>query len=189
MVVGKGLAKLRAARGLRQEDVAMSARDLGLGWDRATVAAIETGRRDITLTEGFLLPHVLQEVIGHQVAVWELVDEDAKVAIGPETWMIGKHVRYALGADNPKEEWLAIQPVIWPTDAERKAAIRLGMTPEAVMRRGRGRWGQSLDDERDQRLGDTSQVPARTVQARRGHLTRQLIAELSTWPAKGKGTK
>ncbi len=164
----------------------MSARDCGLGWDRATVAAIETGRRELTLTEGFFLPHVLREVIGHEVAVWELLDEDAKVAIGPETWMSGKHVRYALGADNPKAEWLAIEPVIWPTDAERKAAIRLGVTPKAVMLRGLRLWGRRLDAERDQRLGDTSQVPARTVQARRGHLTRQLIAELSTRPAKGK---
>lgn len=186
-MIGRGLANLRSATGLRQEDVAFTARHIGLDWTRATVTAIELGRRELTATEILLLPAVLEEATGRKIPLWELVGEDAQVTISPEVWMSGKHVRYVLGEANPKNEWVIGEPLAeLPTDAERKAAIRLGVRPERVIRRGLSRWGHRLDDERDQRLGDTSQVQARTVQARRGHITRQLIAELEGAPAKRK---
>lgn len=187
-VIGAGLAAWRAQQGLRQEDVALSARHVGLMWTRPTVAAVELGRRELTATELLLLPVVLEgAAAGISARLWELVAEDAKVRVSPETWLIGRQVRYLLGEPNPRQEWLMGEPrADLPTEAERKAAGRLGVAPETVVRRGRARWGHRLDDEREQRLGVTSGVPARTVQARRGHITRQLIAELQGGSAKGK---
>lgn len=186
-VIGSGLAKLRTDHGLRQEDVAFTARHIGLAWTRATVTAIELGRRELTATEVLLLPVLLEEATKRPVPLWELVGKSAKVTISPEVWLSGTHVRYVLGEANPHEEAVIGEPLAdLPTDAERKAATRLGVTPETVVRRGPSRWGHRLDDERDRRLGDTSEVSARTVQARRGHITRQLIAELAAGSAKRK---
>lgn len=46
----------REERGLRQEEVAARARDLGLGSNRSAVAAIEAGGREVNVGQFFLLP-------------------------------------------------------------------------------------------------------------------------------------
>lgn len=58
-VLGQRLRALRKGGDKRQEDVAVAARGYGLAWRRATVAAIETGRRQLSVGELFLLPAVL----------------------------------------------------------------------------------------------------------------------------------
>lgn len=58
-VLGQRLRALREGGGKRQEDLAVAARGYGLAWRRATVAAIETGRRQLSVGELFLLPAVL----------------------------------------------------------------------------------------------------------------------------------
>ena len=50
--IGERIRYLREATGLRQEDIASSARGrFGLLWTQATVAAIETGKRHLTVEE------------------------------------------------------------------------------------------------------------------------------------------
>src|SRR6266516_2422071 len=64
-------------------------------------------------------------------------------------------------------------------DAERHAARKLGTTPERVNLAAMLRWGRTLAEERDHRLSaETADVPARRRQALRGHITRDLMAEL-----------
>lgn len=62
--------------------------------------------------------------------------------------------------------------------AERKAARQLGLPLATVAIAAHQRWGRSLTDEREFRLGQASADDARTVQARRGHVTRTLLGEL-----------
>ena len=71
-------------------------------------------------------------------------------------------------------------------EVELKAAKRLGVEPEAVSLAAFGRWGHSLTDERDAQV-ETAVAGAspRTAQALRGHVTRQLIAELEPILTKG----
>jgi hypothetical protein len=66
-------------------------------------------------------------------------------------------------------------------DAETRAARRLGREPVEVARAARLLWGRSLADERERRLAEQlggERVPARSMTARRGHITRELIEEL-----------
>src|SRR5437870_11995515 len=58
-VVGQNLRALRGANGRSQADVAARARDNGLDWDRATVSAIESGRRGVGLHDVPLVPLAL----------------------------------------------------------------------------------------------------------------------------------
>lgn len=61
-IVGRSLKRLREERGLRQEDVAARARAVGLAtWVQSTVAAIETGRRALSLGEELFLQGLLGE--------------------------------------------------------------------------------------------------------------------------------
>lgn len=58
-VLGERLRFLRTRAGVPQEAIAAEARRLGLGWAKSSVAALEAGRRALTLEEGLLLPVVL----------------------------------------------------------------------------------------------------------------------------------
>jgi hypothetical protein len=65
------------------------------------------------------------------------------------------------------------------SDVERHAARKLGSTPELVNAAAILLWGHSLTRERDQRLSEQAKhLPARSRQALRGHITRDLIREL-----------
>ncbi|MGH7413183.1 MAG: helix-turn-helix domain-containing protein [Candidatus Rokuibacteriota bacterium] len=57
-ILGRGLRQLRESRGLRQDEVATLARRWGLEWTQATVATIETGRRQLSVEEFLLLPWI-----------------------------------------------------------------------------------------------------------------------------------
>jgi hypothetical protein len=65
------------------------------------------------------------------------------------------------------------------SDAERYAARKLGTTPERLNMAAMRRWGRTLAQERDRRLNQKADdASARSRQALRGHITRQLMAEL-----------
>jgi hypothetical protein len=64
-------------------------------------------------------------------------------------------------------------------DAERHAARKLGTTPERLKVVATRRWGRTLAEERDHRLSEQARSASpRSRQALRGHITRDLLAEL-----------
>jgi transcriptional regulator with XRE-family HTH domain len=69
-----------------------------------------------------------------------------------------------------------------PSDAERHAARRLGVEPPELKVASRALWDRrDFDDERDRRVGDVDQLEPRSRQARRGLVTREMLAELRTF--------
>ncbi len=54
-VVASNVSRLRQAKSLTQEQLAFQLRLHGLTWDRATVTMVETGRRNVRLTEAVVL--------------------------------------------------------------------------------------------------------------------------------------
>jgi len=65
------------------------------------------------------------------------------------------------------------------SDAERYAARKLGTTSERLNAAARQRWGRTLAEERDRRLSQKADdTSPRSRQALRGHITRELMAEL-----------
>ncbi len=183
-VLGRGLASMRASQQLRQEDVAEAMQGLGLAWERVTVAAVEVGRRTITLLEGAALNVVLGELTEGKTRIWDLVDETATVRFGPRSVLSGTHVRYLLGMTNPGDEWIVVDAI--PTAAERKAAARLGVDVDRLRRLSEALWGHHFDAERDGRLMPVDGESARSTQARRGHIARELVTELSDAMGEGK---
>jgi transcriptional regulator with XRE-family HTH domain len=63
-------------------------------------------------------------------------------------------------------------------DAERHAARRLDVLPAQVKYAARARWGRDFTDERDARVGDVGSLEPRSLQARRGIVTRAMLDEL-----------
>jgi hypothetical protein len=66
-----------------------------------------------------------------------------------------------------------------PSDAERHAAQRLGVEPPELKLASRALWDRrDFDNERDRRVGDIDELAPRSRQARRGLVTREMLAEL-----------
>jgi hypothetical protein len=74
-------------------------------------------------------------------------------------------------------DWLAVFDTA--SDTERHAARRLGVEIAQVKLSARVLWDHGdFDDERDSRIGDVDELEPRTRQARRGLVTREMLAEL-----------
>lgn len=65
-----------------------------------------------------------------------------------------------------------------PSDAERHASRRLGVDPAQVRLAALALWGRDFDQERDNRVGDVGALEPRSRQARRGLVTREMLAEM-----------
>jgi transcriptional regulator with XRE-family HTH domain len=65
-----------------------------------------------------------------------------------------------------------------PSDAERHAARRLHVDPAQVRLAARALWNAGFDEERDARVGDVEEMEPRSRQARRGLVTREMLAEM-----------
>lgn len=107
-LIGGQLRALRDRHGLRQDDLAARARQLGLRWDRSTVAGIENGRREVSLGEFVLLPYILSRAVGVPVELPQLLTtEQAWVRVGPDavvsTEAVGAALHGAADAVKPKE--------------------------------------------------------------------------------------
>ena len=106
IVLGERLRTLREGGGKRQEDLAGAARGYGLAWSRATVAAIETGRRQLSVGELLLLPAVVNKLTGTAapasggLLVADLLPERGEqwVALTPRASVRVRSLRALLGA-------------------------------------------------------------------------------------------
>jgi transcriptional regulator with XRE-family HTH domain len=199
--IGTELRRLREADGTRQDQLAAAARRYGLRWNQATIAAVELGRRKLSLGEVALLPLVLSEALGDPnagarlLSVGELIpDVDQDVDVSPGLRLPLRTVRMLFGGPSESAEWpepSARRPELEAAgDAERKAARKLGVSPDAIAFGAQKLWGRSLAEERDRRLGEAARaLPRRSLQARRGRTTRKLVQELAPLVKAGKARR
>jgi transcriptional regulator with XRE-family HTH domain len=179
VVVGENLKRLREQRGWTQQELASNLRANGLHWTRHQVAAAEIGRRDdIGVSELALLVHTLDVPAG------DLFAGAGQMRLSPEAsldrakfWplLMGDVTVRVLIEGLPAET--ATARLAGVADADHRLAERLSIPVETVLAAAEDRWGHSLTEERDRRvieLGDDGG----DRRARRGHITRQLGAEL-----------
>ncbi|MEV0616219.1 hypothetical protein AB0I81_23090 [Nonomuraea sp. NPDC050404] len=181
------MRSLREARAVVLADVARAARAVGLSWDASAVSRIETGARQLTLDEFLTLPRIMTAALCEPTTLVTLL-ADGTGSLS-ETW--------ALLAE-PGVAHLAVEAI---PDLARKAvecskraaetqggdtdlydrAAELGVTPEALSDAMTELWDvRSLRAERERRLRESDTDLSQPTRARtaRGHLTRQLMAEL-----------
>lgn len=194
-VVGENVRRLRTERGLTQEQLSRRARSIGLDWSDAVILQLESGRRDaLTVTEEFALSKLLL------APIWEFYAGDGWIQVNPRTRVdrVGMRSRYDGHPDErsrghvefdndrqPAYGWWGVYPkdiylvdaADWPTEAETHAASVLLVHPDAIRKAALRKWKRPLDVERDSRL--PANLSPRQQQARRGHVTRALLKELS----------
>jgi len=195
-VVGERLRALRTEHGWQQDDIADAARRQGLRWTQATVAAIESGRRELAVGELLILPWVLAtHPLGVDVSFVDLFPVgDYMVHLGPQAAGSGNDVRATIiGAmeevvhlDTPwrraADETMRKGLALWEAGklAEVRLAGRLGIEPLELAELARTLWGRGLTLERERRVSElvAADADAKVRSATAGHVTRTLTAEL-----------
>ena len=208
VALGHRLRQVRERNDATAAEVAAMARRCGLGWDRSTLARIELGQRQVTAAELLVMPVLygvplrdllpteavrfsdrvtatpkgLQEVLveetpgGREWHIEGLVDEvlDALERIKPGL--------AAIEARLPGADVLTIAAAVehFRDETTGKVAARLGATSEEVAVAAEMLWRRGIAAERDARVDDMGPAAnTRARQARRGHVTRVLLAELA----------
>lgn len=143
-----------------------------MGWTPTTVTWTETGRRQIRADEMLRLCLVLgvtPDYFAEGDGMYRNLEGQPPMPL--------RELRNVL--TKPKE------PVRLPKsgqvvrDEERKAAAKIGIGVTLLRRIASGIWeGRSLIEERERRLGDTAGQAARSLQAKRGRITRELVDEV-----------
>lgn len=191
-VVGGVVRKVREEAGIRQEDLAQAAQSIGLEWQRSTIAQLELGQRELSAQELLLLPIVLRRATTLTVELSELVagvesgyvQMTAATSVPASTlvWIVSDEAEQV----DPKNLHVSLGAL--PIDeAERKAARRVGHTIGELQDMAQRRWGRSIVEERESRLAErtTPAMTARSIQARRGLITRELLIELTAEAEEG----
>lgn len=224
--VGRAVRQIREHHGQRQDDLARSAREVGLTWTSSKISALERGDKALPAEELLLLPLVLARAgcgsptladllpngpnmvrLGERLALPARVlaesleyadpdDVDNPVVSRERTMSRCSFDAWFSTGNDPQREAAAIR-TMWPQmpgepydvarawhgagDAERIAARRLEVPFSVVLAAAMATWNHSLTEERDVRAAQRAgpDASARSAQAARGHVTRELYGELT----------
>jgi transcriptional regulator with XRE-family HTH domain len=184
VVVGERVRELREARGWTQDQLVDGMRPYGSRWPRTTIAKLETGARDaVDLEHLAFLAAALEVTLDQLVARGR--DDRRWVRLGSEGAIVAGAFAALLikgpGAVSAREVLLRPLPTLRVTydSATIRAARRLDIDPFTISQTALLLWGRLLPAEREWRLrASEGPTDKRTLQARRGHVTRQLLAEL-----------
>jgi transcriptional regulator with XRE-family HTH domain len=181
-LVGENVRRLREDRGWTRAELATRLRAIGLRWTHHQVTAIELGRREgIELSELVLLLDVF-EVPARALLCSPHPGVTTEVQLTPDAAMFCEDIVGMLGRARFRrvdvhlsieagDTWLGLR-------ADERLAERLGVGVGVVIAAAERLWGHSLTEERDRREADLG-ADTGDRRARRGHITRELSAELA----------
>lgn len=186
-VIAGNIQRLREKLGLSQRGLAALVHEHGLPWIQATVAAVETGRRQVSVAELLLLQFALEPLP-------QLLRAENKEDIEIEAAVVTARELRDLASGHPGKRpgRLTVGADLelrWATgDLERRAAVRLGdrldrtVAAREVTLASRSLYGHSLEEERASR----AETGPGDQRIRLGHATRALLDELELHMRKGK---
>jgi transcriptional regulator with XRE-family HTH domain len=94
----ENLRGLRRSRGLTQQDLVVRLRQLGVELDRSSIAKVEAGKRELTLTETFAVAWALDVAPIHLLVP---IDGDEPIEIGPKMQASPAEVRAWIRGQSP----------------------------------------------------------------------------------------
>ncbi len=178
-LIAQRLTEVLADEGLRREDLAQAMTQLGFRWTANIATQVTTRRRSLSLLELAGLCCALRRPLD------DFLRRDAEIPLPAGGNVEVEDVRQALAhgawvwASKAQTFSRIRSAYVDYTEAAIKAARRLGVSLPQVDAASRELWGHTLGQERDRRVKRADGESPRTLQARRGHVTRELMSELS----------
>lgn len=208
VALGHRLRQVREERQKTAAEVASMSRFVGLNLDRATVIRIELGQRQVSVADLLLLASLYGKAVAELLPTEPVQLSEAAGATPqqlraaltapPAGWDLPRlHQAFRRGLDKartgvvryskrfPGAAPFTVMEAAADARSEvdqtvKDAARRLNVSPEQVRIAARHLWDRTLTDERDRRVAALGgATTARAKQARRGHITRALLAELA----------
>ena len=187
-VISRNIRELLHQRGMRQSELAALMSAAGLQWTPNRVAQVVTGRRPVTLLElAVLCGGVFEVPLAQLLAGSDEISLPRGDTLSLDVLRMGLADGEGLAGQVQASKRLR-DAYAEHEEATLKAARRLGVPREELDALARAAWGRSLPSERDRRLLSVKE-PAdspRTIQARRGHITRSLLDELQAHKQAGR---
>ncbi|HUZ70391.1 MAG TPA: helix-turn-helix transcriptional regulator [Candidatus Saccharimonadales bacterium] len=196
LVLADNLRLLRKNKGISQGELAGQLRAAGLDmWVGPTVAQVEAGTRRVSVDELFVLSLVLRasrdELFATDAGNPERVASRtrtvrlSRLLVAPAGVLLAPTPEYLMHTqqwvDDLLEKTLKRAKVFGVAAEEEalaeEAAARFGTTAADVKKTAARIWYRSFRAERERRLDRSEGGPA-TLRTRRGHITRELMAEL-----------
>ena len=186
-LIAAGAAEARRRKRWTQEDAARAFRDHGLTtWRTGNVGQLETGLRRPRLDDVLLIAAALDCTLNDL-----LPDTDEPIEMNHGATLPIASVRALLGQGLASPEVQVpgnVQAPDVPSDAERHAARRLDYHPAHIRLASLELWGREFRAERDARVGDTADMSASLLRARRRFATRAMMAEVGGFLATAVNT-
>lgn len=174
-LIARNMAELRNDRGWTQPDLAWRMKTMGMPWTPNRITQIETLRRSVSLLEVSALAWVFE------VPVTRLLAGDDDIEMPDEKTVVPlAQIRAALSGDASVQGRVRAALYVDRSNVEelRKIAKSLDIEPQVLDWLAREMFGRPFTDERDLRLGDVSDLPQRSAQTKRGHVSRALGSEI-----------
>lgn len=186
--LGRNLRRLRDERRWTQEETARQVRRAGVDWTRDNIAQIETGRRRSIDLET-LVP--LADCFG--IALADLFEGDGAVELDEGVSIDLDALRQALNGATVGSEDVPLALTgdavdraldgavrVTPVELDVRTARRFELDVDQVTEAARGLWGRTMTEEREARVDERTEgeLPARSLQAVRGHVSRELLDEI-----------
>jgi hypothetical protein len=179
-VIGENFKRLRGNR--NQEEVADLARRLGLKWTQSTVAAIEAGKRVLSIEEHLLLDfefparelwtrpaHVGTVWVGESSMYDAMVFDDLVACFFRKT----NKTKPTAFRQRPDRADIAARRKV-----DRNVAATLAINPQEVSSRALAMWGHGFAEERDLRLRKAGPDAGKGQRMRLAWITRRMTDEL-----------
>ncbi|NIZ91576.1 helix-turn-helix domain-containing protein [Kineococcus rubinsiae] len=197
-LIGERVRTRRQRRGWRQVDLANRMGQRHVPWTQSIVSGVEGGDRDLRMSEFSALCVIFRQSASELLRLEP--DEVGHVFDG-RTWPTGQVAvdrgddgpywpAWAIGdglAASPATAWIDRRhggPVdhaeLPPDPMTLKLATAMGVPPITVHAAAAALYGHRPEREREERLAaaNAAELPPRARQARRGHVSRQIRAEL-----------
>ncbi len=201
--MGRAVREVRVSEGITLDQLARQAREHGLRWSTARVIEFEKGALRLTLPMLLVVAQSLSELTGREIGLGHLIPPSSSPFVRvTDEWVVNRSrlakilgfqpVRLGtlvdVGGDwthqDLKETADAVAGAfarLSPTLAEERAAKRLGVRPRRVAAAAHILWRRHLDEEVAARAGSDASPQAK------GHITRQLLAEIDATLQSNKG--
>lgn len=186
VVVGENLKRIRQERGLTGREFVVELRQGGVPWTHSQLGAIESGRRaDIEVSSLALLCHAIP------CTMRDLLESSEPVALTADFAVVGVAALLDTGKA-PKQHLrgAAVDRRFGSvSDADERLADRLGVSVDRVIAAAERLWRSTLTEERNRRVIERGIEDPEQRVAYRGHVTRELGAQIEAELTKSKSKR